>query len=167
MLRHPLPAGSFRVSSPFGPRRHPVTGEIGKHHNGLDLAAPTGTPVYAAGPGVVSYTMANHAINGNAVGISHSSGSIGRTTYLHLSRVDVRKGQAVEAGQQIGLVGSTGRSTGPHLHFIARNRSGTAIDPAPLLSAPGAARGLDLPLWAVAVGLLSSAIFLGVIVGSR
>ena len=117
--------GSGRKTSPFGPRTHPTTGEKGKMHNGLDLAAPEGTPVYAAADGVVSVSS-NGSVTGLYVTVKHNATSGGEqygTDYLHLSRVDVARGQQVKEGDQIGLVGSTGRSTGPHLHFNVQRYS--------------------------------------------
>lgn len=108
------PVNFTRVSSNFNPRRlHPVTKKV-RPHRGVDYAAPTGTPVYAAGDGKVirsGYT----SLNGNYVVIQH--GQKYSTKYLHLHKRKVRKGQSVRQGQTIGTVGSTGRSTGPHLHY--------------------------------------------------
>ncbi|MBY5979523.1 peptidoglycan DD-metalloendopeptidase family protein [Ferrimonas balearica] len=106
--------GKYRLSSHFnGNRRHPVTGRIAPH-NGTDFAAPTGTPILAAGDGRVT-RVENHPIAGKYVVIEH--GGQYRTRYLHMSRIDVKRGQSVTRGQQIGAVGATGRVTGPHLHY--------------------------------------------------
>ncbi|MGF1724418.1 murein DD-endopeptidase MepM [Photobacterium nomapromontoriensis] len=122
-LRYPYAAGKhFRVSSQFNPkRRHPVTGRIAPH-NGVDFAAPTGTPVLATGDGVVIQTV-NHPYAGKYIVIQH--GTNYRTRYLHNSRILVKKGQKVTRGQRIALAGSTGRVTGPHIHyeFLIRNRA--------------------------------------------
>ena len=106
-------ASPARISSGFGWRLHPVTGQRRSFHQGTDLAAPTGTPVLASFSGTVSAAgeMGNL---GNAVAID--SGSV-RTRYGHMIREIVSAGDYVEKGQVIGYVGSTGRSTGPHLHF--------------------------------------------------
>lgn len=105
-----------RVSSPFNPSRvHPLWGTR-RPHRGTDYAAPTGTPVFATGAGRV--TSAGHtAPNGNYVVIRHSGGI--ETKYLHLSRIEngVKRGTSVQQGDMIGRVGSTGWSTGPHLHY--------------------------------------------------
>lgn len=105
----------------FGPRG-------ARFHTGIDYPAPAGTPVGAAGAGRVAYAGWHAGGWGNLVTIAHGSGV--RTMYAHLSRVGVRLGQRVAAGAQLGLVGSTGNSSGPHLHFEVRLR-GAAVDPLP------------------------------------
>ncbi|WP_229359883.1 peptidoglycan DD-metalloendopeptidase family protein [Ferrimonas aestuarii] len=106
--------GNYRISDNFNPRRlHPVTGRV-KPHNGTDWALPSGTPLLAAGDGVVT-RVENHPYAGRYVVIDH--GSRYRTRYLHMSKVQVRKGQRVTRGQRIGLSGATGRVTGAHLHY--------------------------------------------------
>lgn len=111
-LRAPL--DFIRVSSEFNPHRmHPVHKKI-KAHQGIDYAAPRGTPVYAAGDGIVSKAGYSPA-NGNFVFIRHTSQY--STKYLHFDKRLVRTGQRVKQGQQIGNVGSTGYATGPHLHY--------------------------------------------------
>jgi murein DD-endopeptidase MepM/ murein hydrolase activator NlpD len=99
--------------SGFGPRRDPFTGQAAMHA-GVDLRAAAGTPVTATAPGVVTMAETNGEY-GNLVEVAHGFGL--RTRYGHLSRVSVARGDRIEAGQTIGLVGSTGRSTGPHLHY--------------------------------------------------
>ncbi|GAA5215016.1 peptidoglycan DD-metalloendopeptidase family protein [Corallincola platygyrae] len=112
-LRVPLKK-RYRISDHFNPRRkHPVTGRIAPH-NGTDFATPTGTPILAAGDGVVSL-VAKHRYAGKYVVIDH--GGSYRTRYLHLSRSKVRKGQRVSRGQVIALSGATGRVSGAHLHY--------------------------------------------------
>ncbi len=103
-------------SSGYGWRMHPVK-KLRKFHNGLDLAAPTGTPVIAAGDGVIEFAGWNEGY-GNLIRMNHGGGL--STRYGHLSKILVKKGEQVRAGQRIGLVGSTGMSTGPHLHFEVR-----------------------------------------------
>ncbi|MFW7524731.1 peptidoglycan DD-metalloendopeptidase family protein [Vibrio ostreicida] len=123
--RKPI-SGSYRLSSNFNPtRKHPVTGRIAPH-NGTDWATPTGTPIVSTGDGVVIMTR-KHPYAGNYVVIEH--GSRYKTRYLHLSKILVRKGQKVSRGQQIGLSGSTGRVTGPHIHYelIDRGRPVNAM----------------------------------------
>jgi murein DD-endopeptidase MepM/ murein hydrolase activator NlpD len=111
-LRAPL--DFRRVSSNFNPRRlHPVTGQV-RPHRGTDYAAPVGTPIWAAGDGVVEKSSYNK-FNGNYVFIKHSNTYI--TKYLHLTKRTVKTGQRVKQGQTIGTLGGTGRVTGPHLHY--------------------------------------------------
>ncbi len=107
------PIDGARLSSGFGRRKHPVLGYT-KMHKGLDFAAPRGTPIYAAGNGTVEYAGRNGAF-GNYVRIRHNSEY--STAYAHMKAVNTRKGRRVKQGQVIGYVGSTGRSTGPHLHY--------------------------------------------------
>ncbi|MEZ9944376.1 peptidoglycan DD-metalloendopeptidase family protein [Vibrio breoganii] len=108
------PVDFRRVTSNFNPnRRHPVTGKV-RAHRGTDYAAPVGTPIYAAGDGVVLKSGYNQ-FNGNYVFIKHSNIYI--TKYLHLQKRRVKGGQRVKQGQTIGTLGGTGRVTGPHLHY--------------------------------------------------
>lgn len=116
------------ISSGYGQRLDPLTGEL-DFHAGVDLAAPRGTPVRAAAAGAVVFS-GDKGTAGNLVELRHRDGT--RTSYAHLENVRVRAGEAVTAGQVLGAVGSTGRTTGPHLHF-AVERAGEAVDPAPLL----------------------------------
>ncbi|MDZ4319322.1 MAG: M23 family metallopeptidase, partial [Phenylobacterium sp.] len=104
------------VNSGFGMRRLP--GQSQRRHGGVDIAAPLGTGVYVAAEGSVLRTGYDPAGYGRFVEIRHPNGMT--TLYGHLSRLDVASGDAVEAGARIGLVDSTGRSTGPHLHFEVR-----------------------------------------------
>ncbi len=130
--------GPLRLSSPvkgmvtsgYGPR-------WGRNHDGLDIAAPTGTPIRAAECGIVSFAGAQSGY-GNMVCVKHSSRF--ETCYAHMTKYAVAQGQRVEQGQVIGYVGCTGNCTGPHLHFETRV-DGTARDPRPYLgggSVPGA-----------------------------
>ncbi|MEO1642708.1 MAG: M23 family metallopeptidase, partial [Pseudomonadota bacterium] len=109
------PINGARLSSSFGMRRHPISG-FNRLHKGTDFAAPTGTPVYAAGHGTVE-RASRYGRYGNYVRIRHANGY--KTAYAHLSRYGrgVRAGTRVRQGQVIGYVGSTGASTGPHLHY--------------------------------------------------
>ena len=127
---NPLADGPFRVTSPYGPRRHPVTGEEGSMHSGLDLGAPSGTPVYSADGGRVTKVWIEDPIVGNGIKIWHPDGM--STAYMHLARAPrAVVGQVVAKGQQIGEVGATGRATGPHLHFMVYLASGATVDPRP------------------------------------
>lgn len=101
----------------FGGRRNPLGGSSYEFHSGLDISAPTGTPVYAAGSGTVT-TAGGQNGYGLLIEIDHGNGVT--TRYAHLSRIGVAIGQEIERGAFIGRVGSTGRSTGPHLHYEVR-----------------------------------------------
>jgi murein DD-endopeptidase MepM/ murein hydrolase activator NlpD len=117
-----------RPSSGYGERIDPIHHTKGVHP-GFDLAAPTGTGVDAAAPGEITHA-GPAGTYGNLVIVRHENGF--ETRYAHLSRVDVKVGDKVASGQPIGAVGSTGHSTGPHLHFEIRNH-GKALDPKPYL----------------------------------
>jgi murein DD-endopeptidase MepM/ murein hydrolase activator NlpD len=121
-----LPITGAIISSGFGWRIHPVTGEK-KLHKGLDFAAPTGTPIFASADGVVTDAGWTDGGYGNIVELRHSDGSV--TLYAHTNKVYVSKGQLVNRGQAIAEVGTTGRSTGPHLHFEVQPDGKTAVDP--------------------------------------
>lgn len=118
-----------RRSSPFGPRQ--LRGEDhARMHHGLDIAAPTGTPIRASRAGEVTFAGRRGGY-GNTVVLDHGDGT--ESLYAHASAIDVELGARVRAGETIAKVGSTGRSTGPHLHFEVR-RDGEPIDPAELLA---------------------------------
>ena len=106
-------ASSHRVTSPFGWRTHPISGRRNLH-GGIDIAAPNGTPIMASKAGVVVISQYGSSY-GNYVVISHPDGT--RTLYAHMSQRNVSAGDTVRQGQTVGLVGSTGSSTGNHLHF--------------------------------------------------
>lgn len=126
----PIAAGSFRFTSGFGMRRDPFTGRSAGH-NGLDMAAPKGTPIYAAEAGIVIFAGYNRGF-GNTVMIKHNEQIT--TLYAHIREggIKVKVGQAVKRGQKIAEVGSTGRSTGNHLHFTVY-KNDVAVDPSPYL----------------------------------
>jgi murein DD-endopeptidase MepM/ murein hydrolase activator NlpD len=126
-VRMPI-AGNYRQSSTFGNRSDPFTGRRA-FHSGLDFAAATGTTVFSAGEGVVSF-VGDRSGYGKVVEVRHANGLL--TRYAHLSSQLAREGQAVSTGTPIAKVGSTGRSTGPHLHFEVR-RADEALDPKPFL----------------------------------
>ncbi len=109
------PVDGARLSSGFGVRKHPILG-YNKMHKGLDFAAPSGTPIYAAGDGVIERIGRNGGY-GKYIRIRHHSGY--KTAYAHMKGYGkgVKKGKRVKQGQIIGYVGTTGRSTGPHLHY--------------------------------------------------
>ncbi|AZL15837.1 M23 family metallopeptidase [Rickettsiales endosymbiont of Stachyamoeba lipophora] len=110
------PINAARISSGFGMRKHPILG-YSKMHKGVDFAAPIGTPIYAAGDGVID-KVGRVGAYGNYVKIKHAVGNYS-TAYGHLSRFSkgLKKGLRVKQGEIIGFVGSTGRATGPHLHY--------------------------------------------------
>ena len=105
-----------RVSSGFKMRFHPIL-QTWKAHLGVDYAAATGTPVRTVGDGVVDFAGVQNGF-GNVVMVKHRNNQM--TVYAHLSRINVKKGQSVSQGQNIGAVGATGWATGPHLHFEFR-----------------------------------------------
>tara|TARA_R110002072_G_scaffold177208_1_gene333054 strand:+ start:268 stop:1962 length:1695 start_codon:yes stop_codon:yes gene_type:complete len=120
------PVDGARISSRFGPRKHPVLG-YRKQHKGLDFAAPTGTPIYAAGDGTLNYAGRNGSF-GVYARIRHNASY--QTAYAHMDGLakGIRKGGRVRQGQVIGYVGTSGRSTGPHLHYEVL-RDGVQINP--------------------------------------
>ena len=127
------PIRGARLTSRFGPRIDPITRQPGRMHRGIDFAAPMGTPVLATAGGTVVLAGWCSRGTGNCVVIDHGDGW--KSQYFHLSRVDVAAGAQVGQGQRVGGLGSTGRSTGPHLHFqIGRGRE--ARDPMRHLGKP-------------------------------
>jgi len=117
-----------RISSPYGYRIHPIY-KVRKLHTGIDIAAPSGTPIRCAGDGTVVHS-ARWGGYGNCIIVDHGGGLA--TLYGHCSRLAVTNGQRVTNGQVIGYVGSTGMSTGPHLHFEVR-KDGRPVNPKPYL----------------------------------
>ena len=118
------PVAGGRVTSPYGLRRHPILG-YSRMHAGIDFKAGYGAPIYAVSDGTVQFA-GRHGGHGNFVKLSHGGG-LG-TGYAHMSRIAVRSGQQVRRGQVIGYVGSTGLSTGPHLHY-EMYRNGRTVNP--------------------------------------
>ena len=139
-----MPIDAVAMTSGFGMRNHPILRQRSQH-NGVDLASPTGTPVYATADGLIGMAQ-YYSSYGNYVQIEH--GGELQTRYAHLSSYTVHPGEMVQKGDLIGYVGSTGRSTGPHLHYEVRV-AGQAVDPRPYMVAEfaiadnseGAARG--------------------------
>ena len=127
-LEYKMPV-SGRISSNFGTRFHPVDKKT-KFHGGMDIAVPTGTSVGAAAEGVVKFAGWKGGY-GNYVVIEHPDGK--ETCYGHLNKINVSVGEGVSAGQPIAASGSTGKSTGPHLHFEVR-QNGEVLDPRKVLS---------------------------------
>lgn len=127
LITNPIPG--YRIGSGFGQRKHPILGTV-RLHAGGDLAAPSGTTIFAPADGVVVLAGVQGGY-GNATVIDH--GFSLTTLYGHQSRIDVNQGQVVKRGDPIGRVGSTGLSTGPHLHFETRLR-GVPTDPAGIVN---------------------------------
>ena len=131
-----LPAGSSVFDGYIWPARGVLTSGFGprwgRMHRGIDIAAPVGTPIYAAAPGVVEFAGWNSGGYGYMVDIRHPDGSM--TRYAHNSRLLVNRGQDVDQGDQISEMGSTGYSTGPHLHFEIHVPSRGAVNPSTLLA---------------------------------
>lgn len=126
-LRTPLPMCPIGLAHPVGAPVGDTFGPRGnRFHSGIDYVASARAPVVAAAAGRVTFAAGAKGGWGRLVVIAHASGT--RTLYAHMSRIDVRVGQRLSVGQQVGLVGSSGHSTGPHLHFEVRVR-GAAVDP--------------------------------------
>lgn len=123
-----IPVEGVKLSSDFGMRNHPVLGGR-RQHKGVDLSAPSGTPIRASADGMVSRA---DWFSGYGLYIALEHGGEIQTRYGHMSRLNVAAGQTVRKGDIIGYVGSTGRSTGPHLHYEVRI-AGNAVNPMPYL----------------------------------
>lgn len=123
-----LPASLEYISSGFGYRTDPFTGAAA-FHAGLDFRGPVGAPIFAAAKGVVSF-VGQRSGYGNCIEVDHGNGLM--TRYAHMSAFRAHRGQAIAAGQVIGAIGSTGRSTGPHLHFEVRIND-RPVNPRPFL----------------------------------
>ncbi|NDF13273.1 MAG: M23 family metallopeptidase [Proteobacteria bacterium] len=132
------PVNGARITSGFGLRRHPILG-YSKMHKGIDFGAPLGTPIYAAGDGVIE-EIGKKGGYGNYVRLRHSAGYA--TAYGHISRfaTGMKNGRRVKQGQVIAYVGSTGVSTGPHLHFEV-HINGQQVNPAKVKTTPGRTLG--------------------------
>lgn len=124
------PIAKMSLSSSYGMRVHPITGRVARH-NGIDIPAPRGTPIYATADGIVGRAQVLGGY-GNYVEIEH--GNAIQTRYGHMTRFVVRSGQPVKQGDVIGYVGSTGRSTGNHLHYEVRIE-GAPVNPMPFVQA--------------------------------
>lgn len=124
-----LPVKGRRISSKFGRRRNPF-GRGYELHNGIDFPGPTGTPIHATGKGTIERALSSRGY-GNHIVIDHGYGY--KTLYAHLSKMDVAVGDTVERDDIIGRMGSTGRSTGPHLHYTLYYQ-GNAVDPQDFLT---------------------------------
>ncbi len=135
----PPVAMSIAPSSGYGGRMHPIKHKM-DFHNGVDYAAPSGTPVLSVKAGTVENIARNHPISGNSLTIRHANGI---SKYFHLSAFTdgLKVGDQVAAGAEIGKVGSTGRSTGPHLHFVWQGRGGITQNPEASITAAMQQRG--------------------------
>lgn len=129
------PCAGSRLTSPFGHRKHPITGKVNSFHAGVDLAKTGNIPILASADGVVKQYIGDTTTYGNVIFIQHTiNGNRFDTTYAHLKSKLVKDGQKVKQGQVIGYMGNTGGSTGQHLHFEIHNgpwKSGqpNAVDP--------------------------------------
>jgi murein DD-endopeptidase MepM/ murein hydrolase activator NlpD len=126
-----FPTDNHTITSPFGYRTHPVSGESDVFHNGIDLRAAEGDPIYAPADGVVTSEYSNDA-GGNQLLIKHSNGFT--SGYAHLSAYLVTEGETVRKGQVIAYAGATGTVTAAHLHFTLKDQSGSYLDPSTYLS---------------------------------
>ena len=123
------PLKGYAINSAYGLRR--LAGEArARQHKGVDIAAPQGTSVFVASEGEVARTGYDAGGYGRFIEVRHPNGM--STLYAHLSRIDVARGDRLSSGERIGLVGSTGRSTGPHLHFEVR-RDNAQVNPTSVL----------------------------------
>jgi len=128
-----LPVQKSKLTSVYGGRINPVTGQYQDKHNGVDLAVPSGTPIVAVNSGTISYAGQPNNISGNTIRIKHEDGT--GSGYAHLSAFNVKAGDKVVRGQQIGLSGGergapgAGASTGPHLHLVMYDKNGKDVDP--------------------------------------
>ena len=126
-----FPTADHTITSGFGLRVNPTNGETGEFHNGIDLRAAKGDPIYAPADGTVSSVYSNTA-GGNQLIIQHSGGF--KSGYAHLSAYNVGEGQRVKKGQIIAYSGDTGNVTAAHLHFTLHDPLGAYLDPAKYLS---------------------------------
>lgn len=136
-----MPVDTAAFSSSFGMRTHPVLGGR-RAHKGVDLAMPTGSPIYATADGVISRA---DWFSGYGLYVAIEHGGELQTRYGHMSRLNVAAGQHVKKGDIIGYVGSTGRSTGPHLHYEVRV-AGNAVNPVPYMNGTGVMLASNSPV---------------------
>lgn len=132
-------AGRVEVSSEFGLRRNPFGGLSYELHEGIDFAGPVGQPILATGDGVVVTATYDRGY-GNYVKINHGYGY--ETLYAHMAQLEVKAGDRVRRGEIVGTLGSTGRSSGPHLHYSIY-RQGEAINPRRYLKLSGAPKSTN------------------------
>ena len=141
-----MPVEGTRLTSEFGMRWHPVLGGR-RAHLGVDLAGPVGTPIHATADGVVGRA---DWFSGYGLYVQLEHGGALETRYGHMSRLNVEAGQQVHKGDVIGYIGSTGRTTGPHLHYEVRV-AGLAVNPIPYMQGDGSALPADLAAAAAAI----------------
>jgi murein DD-endopeptidase len=140
----------FIVTSPFGPRVHPVTGETGSHR-GTDYGTPDGSPIYSPLSGAVSF-IGEDDRSGKYIGVKGENYTI---SFSHMGFILPAEGEIVAQGQALGLSGSTGRVTGPHVHVVVRDKRGDRIDPETVIIPPSAEEASAAPLIAlIAAGAL-------------
>src|SRR5699024_9221593 len=141
----PGPADTWVLTSEYGPRVHPISGE-NSFHTGTDFAAPDGTPILAAADGTVTVAEFSGGYGGLIVIEHQIAGQTVATAYGHMWEhgIHVTAGDRVTAGQHIGDIGSSGNSTGPHLHFQVHPGGGDAVDAEPWLAEHGV-EGIDVP----------------------
>jgi murein DD-endopeptidase MepM/ murein hydrolase activator NlpD len=137
--RPPLYSSARQPGS--GPRHNPFGGGASELHDGVDIATAWGAPVVATGDGTVRFASTKNGY-GNVVEVDHGNGLV--TAYAHLSKIEVKAGQELERGDVLGRVGSTGRSTGPHVHYEVRI-SDIAISPSHYLPARETADEQEAP----------------------
>lgn len=118
-------AKDYKITSPFGGRKDPITGKS-DHHRGIDLAVPKNTKLGSPAGGTV-VSVSSGGSYGNTIVIRDGNGYLHR--YAHMNSVSVKKGQKIAKGQYVGLSGSTGRSTGPHLHYEVTTSKGSLVNP--------------------------------------
>lgn len=129
VISHTLPVSNAVITSDFGGRTDPVTNKKNATHGGIDLAAPKGSEIYSYSDGTVT-SVDTTAVYGNCVTVDHGDGR--ESFYGHMSDVSVKEGDFVQTGDILGIIGSTGKSTGVHLHFEIRV-NGEKVDPSPYI----------------------------------
>lgn len=139
----------FVVSSPYGPRIHPITGEKGSHR-GTDYATPIGTPIYSPLTGVIAF-VGEDSRSGKYIGVKNQDYMV---SFSHLSTPIGTAGDPVAQGQAIALSGNTGASTGPHVHVTVKDKNGNRIDPETVIFPPSEKEPLALAALGIGAALL-------------
>jgi len=130
VLKYPF-SREFVISSPYGPRIHPVTGNVGSHR-GTDYATPIGTPVYSPLSGVIAFVGEDDR-SGRYIGVKNEDFMV---SFSHLETQIGTAGDPISAGQAVAVTGNTGMSTGPHVHVTVKDASGNRIDPETVIIPP-------------------------------